>query len=135
MRRLPLLVLLAACDSPASPAQPELEFENGVVFGIPTLPITAVGSTGAIVVSGVIQTSSTGYSFFPTLRLGEANALTLEIDVQQTSAGFNFPTQNFYRARVLTLAPGDYVVTVIHQLRVPPPLRRFTVLRDTVRVD
>jgi hypothetical protein len=136
MRRLSLVLLvLAACGSPTEPNFPTLVFENGVVFGIPTLPITAVGGTGSIVVSGVIQTDGGGYSLFADLHPGPSNLLTLQVDVYLTGPGFHFLTQNFYRARLQSLAPGDYDLSVIHVLHDPAPGRRERAYHQTVHVD
>lgn len=135
MRRFALVLLLAACGSPTEPDRPTLQFENGVVFGIPTLPTSAVGGTGSILVTGVIQTSTSGFSLFGDLQGGNSNALTLQIDVYQTGPGFNFLTQNYYRANVRLLAPGDYDLSVVHVLHDPAPLRRVLAYRESVRVN
>ena len=134
MRRVSLVLLLAACGSPTEPNHPRLKFENGVVFGIPTLPITAVGGSGSILVSGVIQTATGGFSLFADLHAGAGNALTLQVDVYLTGPGLNFLTQNFYRAELQSLLPGDYDLSVIHVLHDPSPLRRERVYHQTVRV-
>ena len=135
MRRLSIVLLLAACGSPTEPNPATLQFENGVVFGIPTLPTTAVGGTGSILVTGVIQTPTGGYSLFGELQKGTGNALTLQIDVYLTGPGFNFLTQNYYRAQLQSLGSGDYDLSVIHVLHDPAPLRRVLVYRQTVRVN
>lgn len=135
MRRFALVLLLAGCGSPTEPSHPTLQFENGVVFGIPTLPTTAVGGTGSILITGVIQTSTSGFSLFGDLQGGNGGTLTLQIDVYQTGPGLNFLTQNYYRANVRSLAPGDYELSVIHVLHDPGPLRRVLAYRETVRVN
>lgn len=134
MRRLSLVLLIAACGSPTEPNHPTLRFENQVVFGIPTLPTTAVGGNASILVTGVIQTTSSGFSLFGGLQAGTGHALTVQIDVYLTGPGFNFLTQNFYRAQVGSLAPGDYDLSVIHVIHDPLPLRRERVYHQTVRV-
>ncbi|HEU5217545.1 MAG TPA: hypothetical protein VFU23_02745 [Gemmatimonadales bacterium] len=136
MRRLSVpLLLLAACGSPTESNHPTLRFENGVVFGIPTLPITAVPGSGSIIVSGVIQTVTGGFSLFGDLRAGPGNALTVRVDVYLTGPGFNFVTQNFYRASVGSLPPGDYDVSVIHVLHDPSPARTQQAFHGTVHVE
>lgn len=135
MRRISLVLLLAACGLPTEPHHPTLQFENGVVFGIPTLPTTAAGGSGSILVTGVIQTTSSGFSLFADLQAGTGNALTLQIDVSLTGPGFNFLTQNYYRAQIRALAPGDYDLSVVHVLHDPGPLRRVRVYHQTVRVN
>lgn len=135
MRRFALVLLLAGCGSPTEPSRPTLQFENGVVFGIPTLPTTAVGGTGSILITGVIQTSTSGFSLFGDLQGGNGGTMTLQIDVYQTGPGLNFLTQNYYRANVRSLAPGDYELSVIHVLHDPGPLRRVLAYRETVRVN
>jgi hypothetical protein len=131
-----LLLLLAACGSPTGPSmQPDLEFESGIVFGIPTLPTVAVASEGMIVVTGVIPTLGSGFTLSPNLSLTAGNTLTLDINVTETATGFGFPAQNFYRARMRSLAPGDYDLSVIHSIHDPSPLRRERVYHQTVRVN
>lgn len=135
MRRFPLVLLLAACGLPTESNLPTLQFENGVVFGIPTLPTTAAGGSGSILITGVVQTARGGFSLFGDLHPGTGNTLTLQIDVQLTGPGFNVLTQNYYRAQVRSLAPGDYELSVVHVLHDPGPLRRERVYHQTVRVN
>lgn len=136
MRKPLLLLLLAACNGPTEPSTaPRLDFESGIVFGISTLPTAAVVTEGTILVTGVIPTLGAGYTLRGVLLQGTGNSLILEIHVTETSVGFGFPAQNFYRARLRSLAPGEYQLSVIHVIHDPAPLRRERVYNETIRVE
>lgn len=137
MHRLPLACLLvaAACGGPTEPSRPTLKFEKGIVFGIPTLPTTAVAEERSILVTGVLQTVSSSYSLFADLRVTNSRALVLLIDAYDTGPGLRFPTQNYYRARVMDLAPGDYNLQVFHSVHDPTPVHTSRVFNGIVRVQ
>jgi hypothetical protein len=138
MRRLSLVLplLLAACGSSTGPTQqPSLEFESEILFGIPTLATTAVGSEGMIQVTGVIHTIGTGFTLTGTVTVTGPNALTLEIDAYDNKPGVYFPVQNFYRAELRLLAPGDYDLSVNHNIHSPAPGLRERVYHQTVHVN
>jgi hypothetical protein len=129
-----LLAATLACGSPIEPSAPSLDFESGVVFGIPTLPTTAKPESGAIVVTGVFQTPTTGYDLSGFLSTPRLRVLRIDVDAHGVDFGFPFPTQNFYRARVGDLTPGDYDLSVYHKDRNRPEVPSVRVYRQVVRV-
>jgi hypothetical protein len=129
-----LLGTVLACGSPTEPSAPFLHFEADVVFGIPTIPITAKPQAGGIIISGVFQTPTSGYTLSGALVVLGARLLRLEVDAHGTDPAAPFPTQNFYRAQVGDLEPGDYDVSVYHKDRNRPEVPSVRVYRQTVRV-
>jgi len=129
-----LLGAALACSSPTEPSVPTLEFEVGIVFGIPTLPTTAVPESSALLVTGVIQTRTTGYTLFGSLQVTGPRALRIDIDAFETVPGFFIPTQNYFRARVRNLPPGDYDVEVYHTNHATPEAVPIRVFHETVRI-
>jgi hypothetical protein len=129
-----LLGAALACSSPTEPSVPTLEFEVGIVFGIPTLPTTAVPESSALLVTGVIQTRTTGYTLFGSLQVTGPRALRIDIDAFETVPGFFIPTQNYFRARVRNLPPGDYDVEVYHTNHATPEAVPIRVYHETVRI-
>lgn len=135
--RCPVFALLGAalaCSSPTEPSVPTLEFEVGIVFGIPTLPTTAIPESSALLVTGVIQTQTTGYTLFGSLQVTGPRALRINIDAFETVPGFFIPTQNYFRARVRNLPPGDYDVEVYHTNHATPEAVPIRVYHETVRI-
>ena len=108
---------------------------SNILFGIPTQPTTAVGSEGMIEITGVMPTAGSGFTLSGKVTLTSANELTLEIDAYDNAPGGPFPVQNYYRARLRMLAPGDYAVQVIHNIHEPAPGLRERVYRQSVHVN
>lgn len=132
---LPPFLLLAACSSPTEPTTTAtMDFRSTILFGIPTLAPTAVGSEGEILVSGVIHTVGTGFTFTATLSVSAGNEITVEIDGRDNAPGLPFPVQNYYRGAIRKLAPGDYDVSIVYDIHHPAPGRRERVFHQTVRV-
>lgn len=129
-----LLGAALACGSPTEPSTPFLHFEADVVFGIPTLPITAKPQPGGIIISGVFQTPTTGYTLSGALTVPGSHVLRLDVDAHGTDDPFPFPTQNFYRAQVGDLSSGDYDVSVYHKDRNRPEVPSVRVYHQVVRV-
>lgn len=129
-----LLGAALACGSATEPSTPFLHFESDVVFGIPTIPITATPQAGGIIVSGVFQTLTTGYTLSGTLVVLSSRALRLAVDAHGTDTPFPFPTQNYYRAQIGDLAPGDYDVSVFHKDRNRPEVPEVRVYHQVVTV-
>jgi hypothetical protein len=126
---------LLACGSlPTEPDPPELEFDSGLVFGIPTLPVTAVPEPGGFLVTGVFQTATTGYTLFAALTVPSPRVLRIDIEAHELDLGFPFVSQNYYRARVVDLRSGDYDVSVYHIDRERPEVPGVRVYHQTVRV-
>ena len=135
--RCPVFALLGAalaCSSPTEPNVPTLEFEEGIVFGIPTLPTRVSAEHRALLVSGVIQTPTTGYSLFGTLTIRGPHALRIDIDAYETVAGASFLTQNYFRARVRNLPAGDFLIEVYHTNHALPDAAPVRVYNATVRI-
>lgn len=135
--RLPFFALLGAalaCGSPTEPSTPSLDFEAGIVFGIPTLPTTAMPEQGGILVTGVFQTATTGYALFATLSVPGPRSLRIDVDAHETAPGLVFTTQNYYRGRIRDLAPGDYDLSVYHKDRNRPEVPSLSVYHQLVRV-
>ena len=133
--RAPLAVLFClalACGSPTEPS-PTLQFEGVVVFGIPTLPITAQPLEGGIKVSGVIPTPTAEYTLTGHIRAVGANKLVLEVIVDKTQEGAPFPVQNYYEGRIGNLDAGDYDLEVTHTLHITAP-QTTTAFHGVVRV-
>jgi len=138
MRRLSLALslLLAGCGSTTEPTkQPSLHFASQHVFGFPTLATAAVGGEGTIVVTGIIHTVGTGFSLTAHVSLTAPNAIILEITVQDNKTGDPLPVQNYYEADLGMLTPGDYDLSVIHNIRDPAPGSRLRVYHQTVHVN
>jgi hypothetical protein len=129
-----LLLLLAACDSPTAPSRPTIELDSGIVFGIPTLPTAVRVEDGAVIVTGVLQTPSTGYTLLGSVTLTGASTVVLEIHAYDNAPGVPFQSQNYYRATVRNLAPGDYDLSVIHVHHAPSPGFSRLTYRDNVSV-
>ena len=129
------VVLLAACGSTAPNRVSSLVFESTVLAGIPTLPTSAVPTPGMIEITGVIPTIGTGFRLSGKVTLTRANQLTLVIDAYDNAPGAPFPAQNLYKARLGQLAPGDYDVSVIHDVHEPAPGVRERVFHPTVHVN
>lgn len=129
-----LLGVALACSSPIEPSVPTLEFEVGIVFGIPTLPTTAMPESSGLLVTGVMQTPTTGYTLFGTLAVTGPRALRIDIDAFETVPGFFVTTQNFFRARVRNLPAGDLEVEVYHTNHATPEAVPVRVYRQTVRI-
>jgi len=127
-----LLCLALACGSPTEPS-PTLQFEGLVVFGIPTLPITAQALEGGIKVSGVIPTPTAEYTLSGHLRAVGGNKLVLEVVVDKTQAGAPFPVQNYYEGRIGNLSSGSYDLEVTHTLHITTP-QTATVFHGVVHV-
>jgi len=130
---LPLLVL--GCSSTGPNDLPSLHFESQVQPGIPTLPPSAVGGTGTIMITGVIHTESTGFTLRGRVTVPEPNVLLLEVDAEDNAPGLPFPVQNLYRATLGLLAPGDYDLSVTHNIHDPAPGSRLRVYHQTVHVN
>lgn len=131
---LSLLGAALACGSLTEPSEPSLNFEAGVVFGIPTLPTTAVPEPGGMLITGVFQTATTGYTLSGSLSVPGLRALRIDIDAHGTDPVFPFTTQNYYRARIMALASGDYDVSVFHKDRARPEVPSVRVYHQVVRV-
>lgn len=129
-----LLGAALACGSATEPNTPFLHFESDVVFGIPTIPITAKPQPGGIIISGVFQTLTTGYTLSGALVVLSSRTLRLAVDAHGTDTPFPFPTQNFYRAQIGDLAPGDYEVSVYHKDRNRPEVPEVRVYHQVVSV-
>jgi len=129
-----LLGAAIACSSPTEPSEPSMEFEAGVVFGIPTLPTMAKLEQGGILVTGVFQTPTTGYDLSGALSLPGLRALRIDVDAHGTDPAFPFPTQNYYRARIRDLTSGDYDLSVYHKDRNRPEVPSVRVYHQLVRV-
>ena len=112
-----LVSLGVACGGPTEPS-PTLHFEGLVVFGIPTLPITAEPLEGGIKVSGVIPTPTDEYTLTGHIRSAGGNRLVLDVVVERTHAGVAIPVQNYYEGRIGNLGRGDYDLEVFHTLHV-----------------
>ena len=136
MRRYVFALLGAAlaCSSPIEPHVPTLEFEEGIVFGIPTLPTRVSAEPGALLVTGVIQTPTTGYSLFGTLTIRGPYALRIDIDAYETVTGAAFLSQNYFRARVRNLPAGDILIEVYHINHAIPNAAPVRVYNATVRI-
>jgi hypothetical protein len=136
MRRLVFALLGAAlaCSSPIEPSVPTLEFEVGIVFGIPTLPTAATPESGALLVTGVLQTQTTGYTLFGTLTVTGPRGLRIDVDAFETVPGFFVATQNYFRARVKNLPAGDLAVEVYHTNHAIPEAVPLRVYHETVRI-
>lgn len=137
MRRLSLVssLFVLGCSSTAPSDLPSLRFESQVQPGIPTLPPSAVGGQGTIMITGVIHTESTGFTLRGKVTLSGPNALLLEVDAEDNAPGLPFPVQNLYRATVGLLAPGDYDLSVNHNIHDPAPGSRLRVYHQTVHVN
>jgi hypothetical protein len=135
-RVLWLGLLTLACGDPSAPTRtvPTLEFAGVVVFGIPTLPTTAIGDARSMLITGVVQTQGAGFTLFGALH-ADGQSLMLEIDAYDTKPGGFFKTQNYYRATVRDLAPGEYSLQVFHAIHDPAPGIRERVFNGTVRVQ
>ena len=122
MRALAVLLvgLGLACGGPTEPS-PTLQFEGLVVFGIPTLPVTAEPLDGGIKVSGVIPTPTAEYTLAGHIRSAGGNRLVLDIIVERTQDGVPFPVQNYYQGRIGNLSRGDYDLEVFHTLHITDP--------------
>lgn len=129
-----LALVLLGCGSPTEPSTPVLEFQEGIVFGIPTLPTTVMPEPGGLLVTGVVQTATTGFTLFAALSVESPAVLRIDINAFETGPGFFFPTQNYFRARVKNLAPGDYALTVYHTNHALPEAEPVLMLEQTVRV-
>ncbi len=133
-RLLPaLIVVLAACDSPLAPSNPKLSFEGQVVFGFPTLPITAAPEAGGILVTGALKTRTTGYVLQGGLQSTGVRSLRLEVEALLSGDSLPFLTQNYYRAHLQNLGAGTYTVMVVHVFHYAV-VETDTVYRATVRV-
>lgn len=128
------VLFLAACGSPTAPNRPTIEMESGVVFGIPTLATEARVEAGNLIVTGVLQTPSTGYTLLATVTLTGTSTLVLEIHAYDNAPGVPFTAQNYYRATVRSLSPGDYDLSVVHVHHAPSPGFSARVYHDTVRI-
>jgi hypothetical protein len=137
MRRslLVLPLLLLGCSSTAPSDQPSLRFESQVQPGIPTNPPSAVGGQGTIMITGVIHTESTGFTLRGKVTVSAPNVLLLEVDVEDNAPGLPFPVQNLYRATVGLLAPGNYDLSINHNIHDPAPGSRLRVYHQTVHVN
>jgi hypothetical protein len=137
MRRVSLLLSLffLGCSSTAPNELPSLQFESQVQPGIPTLPPSAVGGEGTIMITGVIHTESTGFTLRGKVTVSGPNALLLEVDAEDNAPGLPFPVQNLYRAKVGLLAPGDYDLSINHNIHDPAPGSRLRVFHQTVHVN
>lgn len=129
-----LLLLLAACGSPTAPTRPTIELDSGVVFGIPTLPTTVRVEAGAVIVTGVLQTPGTGFTLLGNVALTGISTVVLEIHAYDNAPGAPFQSQNYYRATVRNLTPGDYELSVIHIHHAPSPGFSQLTYRDNVSV-
>ena len=129
-----LLGAVLACSSPTEPSVPTLEFEVGIVFGIPTLPTSATPESRALLVTGVIQTPTTGYTVFGTLTVTGPQGLRIDIDAFETAPGFFVVTQNYFRARVRNLPAGDFDIEVFHTNHATPEAVPIKVYHETVRI-
>lgn len=87
-----------------------------------------------MLVTGVFQTATTGYTLTGNLSLPGLRALRIDIDAHGTDPVFPFTTQNYYRARILDLASGDYDLSVYHTDRTRPDLPSVRVYHQLVRV-
>ena len=132
---IPLLFALLGCESPTGPDGPTLEFARGIVFGLPTLPITIEPEPGGLVVRGIVETPTAGYTLFGSFRIPEAGRLRVDVDIWETMPGFYGKTQNAYRARLRNLPPGDYDVSVVHTNHALPQAESQIMLRQKVAVS
>ena len=134
--RLPALFSLAAlaCGGMVTaPSQPDLVFQSQIIFGFPTLPIVAAPHKGGVLVTGAVLTPKTSYVPTGDVRAPSGRAVVLEITVSDTGQGYQFNTQNYYRADVQALGPGSYDLSVVY-IYATPPLRSELVHRETVLV-
>lgn len=137
MRRIAVVFLLlaAACSSPSGPSGPTLKFEKGIVFGIPTIPTTAVVDGKTIRITGVIQTVTSGFTLFGELKKISSHSFALYVEAEETGPGFRFPTQNVYRATLFDLAPGDYELQVFHTNHGSATAVTERVFHDTIHFE
>jgi hypothetical protein len=134
--RLTALLSLAAvaCGGMVTaPSQPDLVFQSQIIFGFPTLPIVAAPHQGGVLVTGAVITPKTSFVLTGDVRAPSERAVVLEITVSDTGQGFQFNTQNYYRADVRALGPGAYDLSVVY-IYATPPLRSDLVHRETVLV-
>jgi len=129
-----LLGAALACSSPTEPNVPTLEFEEGIVFGIPTLPTRVIAEPRTLLVTGVIQTPTAGYSLFGTLTILGPHVLRLDIDAYETIEGLSFLSQNYFRARVRNLPSDDFLIEVYHTKHTTPDAAPIRVYSGTVRI-
>ena len=134
-RLVPLLTLGAlACGGLATePSQPGLVFQSQIIFGFPTLPIVTSPHKGGFLVTGAVVTPKTSFVLAGDVRAPSARAVVLEITVSDTGQGYQFSTQNYYRADIQALGPGAYDFSVVY-IYATPPLRSDVVHRETVLV-
>jgi hypothetical protein len=136
VRRLAALLSLAAlaCGGMiTAPSQPQLVFQSQIIFGFPTIPIVAAPHKGGVLVTGAVITPKTSYVLAGDVRAPSTRAVVLEITVSDTGQGYQFNTQNYYRADVQALGPGSYDLSVVY-IYATPPLRSDVVHRETVLV-
>ena len=134
--RLPALLALGAlaCGGLATePSQPGLVFQSQIIFGFPTIPISTAPHKGGFLVTGAVITPKTSYVLAGDVRAPAGRAVLLEITVSDTGQGYQFTTQNYYRADVNALGPGAYDLSVVY-VYATPPLRSEVVHRETVQV-
>lgn len=136
--RAPAAVLLAAtaaCGSTTGPSDVEVEFKSEIVFGIPTLPTAARMQSGALVITGVVQTPGTGYNLLGEFTRLPGRRLQLEVHAYDNAPGVPFTSQMYYRAIIRNLAAGPYDLLVLHNHHAPSPGRIVQAYHDTVRVE
>jgi hypothetical protein len=126
-------LLLACTEGPLAsyidPATIQVEFTVRLV-GLTDPATTSVeGVAGGIVVHASILTGQHGYELRPTIAADGGLHLLV---TAESGAGITIPAHYRYDARLLKLPPGQYALTVVHE--VPGERRRITVFQDIVRV-
>jgi hypothetical protein len=88
-----------------------------------------------IKVTGVVHTEGTGFTLRGRVSVTGPNALTLDVDAEDNAPGLPFAVQNLYHATLGRMAPGDYDLSINHNIHDPAPGTHLRVYHQTVHVN